>query len=117
MDVGAGLLAINAYREQARSYLGQRPYLAYPVSGDADCIFGWGEVILPALLTPRTFSEKANGFDYRYYPPASVYVGITTSASEDQRHLYYLDTKAANGLVDLGKITDYLNAALAAACP
>ena len=92
-------------------------YLANPISSDADCIFGWGEAILPSLLAPRTISSKANGFDYRYYPPADVYVGITGSAIDNQRHLYFLDAKTGNGLVDLGAIGSFLDSALTAGCP
>ena len=92
-------------------------YLANPTTNDADCIFGWGEAILPTLLTPRTFSAKANGFDYRYYPPANVYLGVTTSPTDHQRHLYFLDAKTSDGIMDVGTIDGYLDAALAAGCP
>lgn len=92
-------------------------YLANPTTNDADCIFGWGETILPTLLTPRTFSAKANGFDYRYYPPANMYLGVTTSPSDHRRHLYFLDAKIGNAVVDIGAIDGYLDAALAAGCP
>jgi len=92
-------------------------FLANPVSSDADCIFGWGEIALPSLLTPRTFSDKANGFDYRHYPPADVYLGIRTSASDKQRHVYFLDARAGSGIRDLGVIDSYLDAALKTGCP
>lgn len=92
-------------------------YLAYPTTSDADCLFGWGEDILPALLTPRTMSARGNGFDYRFYPPANLYVGVAISATDRQRHLYFLDAKTSDGIVDLGAIGGYLNAALAAGCP
>lgn len=92
-------------------------YLAYPTTSDADCVFGWGEDILPALLTPRTMSAKGNGFDYRFYPPANVYVGVALSAADRRRHLYFLDARTSDGIVDLGVIGGYLDAALAAGCP
>jgi len=92
-------------------------YLAYPIYTDADCIFGWGEEILPKLLTPRTLSDKANGFEYRFYPPANVYIGVTLSATDQQRHAYFLDAKTSDGLRDLGEISGFLNSALAAGCP
>ncbi|MCX7176384.1 MAG: cytochrome c [Proteobacteria bacterium] len=92
-------------------------FIAYPTTTDADCIFGWGEAILPALLAPRTLSARANGFDYRYYPPANVYVGVAIAATDHQRHLYFLDAKTSDGLLDLGNIGSYLSAALAAGCP
>ena len=31
-------------------------YIAYPVTTDADCLLGWGETILPSLLTPRRYA-------------------------------------------------------------
>ncbi len=92
-------------------------YIANPLSSDADCLLGWGETSFPALLTPRTFSITAAGFDYRYYPPTNVYVGINTPAPNKQRHLYYLDAKTSAGLIDLGDIGTYLATALAAGCP
>lgn len=92
-------------------------YLANPTSSDADCVFGWGEQLLPTLLTPRTFSARANGFDYRYYPPANVYVGVTTSPVDRRRHLYVLDAKTGTAVVDIGLLDGYLAAAIAAGCP
>ena len=92
-------------------------FLAYPTSTDADCIFGWGETVLPTLLTPRTFSDKANGFDYRYYPPANVYVGIRAAPPDSQRHVYFLDGNSTDGVLDIGAIIVYLDAALTAGCP
>ena len=92
-------------------------YLANPTTNDADCIFGWSETLLPTLLAPRTFSAMANGFDYRYYPPAHVYLGITTSATDNRRHLYFLDAHANYGVLDIGSINGYLDAALTAGCP
>lgn len=86
-------------------------------SSDADCIFGWGEVSLPSLLTPRAFSGKANGFDYRHYPPANVYVGVRPSASDNQRHVYFLDAGSGSGILNLGVIDSFLDAALTAGCP
>lgn len=92
-------------------------YLAYPITSDADCIFGWGETILPALLAPRALSIRAAGFDYRYYPPADVYVGIAISTTDNRRHVYFLDAKTSDGLVDLGDAGSYLSSALTAGCP
>ena len=91
-------------------------FLANPTSSDADCIFGWGETILPALLTPRTLSATNDLVDYRFYPPA-VYVGVAKSPKGTSRHLYYLDQKTASTVVDLGDISVYLPSALAAGCP
>jgi cytochrome c553 len=92
-------------------------YLAYPITSDADCIFGWGETLLPALLAPRTLSIRAAGFDYRYYPPADVYVGVALSTTDNRRHVYFLDAKTSDGLVDLGDAGSYLSSALTAGCP
>lgn len=92
-------------------------YLANPIYTDADCVFGWGEETLPQLLTPRTQTDKGGGFDFRFYRPANVYVGVSISSLDQHRHLYFLDAKTTNGLVDLGEITNYLGSALAAGCP
>lgn len=94
-------------------------FLANPTSSDADCIFGWGETVLPSLLSPRAASARAGVFDYRYYPPANVYIGIAMSATDQRRHVYFLDANAnaSAGLVDLGDIGGYLSPALAAGCP
>lgn len=93
-------------------------YLAYPVTTDADCIFGWGEaVVSPNLLTPRTASQSAYGYYYRYYPPAQIYVATAQSAYDGTTHLYYLDAKSNQGILDLGDDSQYLSLALAAGCP
>lgn len=92
-------------------------FIANPTTNDADCIFGWGEALLPALLSPRTWSARAGVFDYRFYPPANVYVGIALSATDNRRHLYFLDAKTGADLVDLGDIGGYLESALTAGCP
>jgi hypothetical protein len=89
-------------------------YIAYPVSNDADCVLGWGEVNYPGLMSPRTSSQTGSGYDYRYYPGANLYVGISLPAPSTTRHVYYLD---AAGLFDLGDLSPYLAQALAAQCP
>lgn len=92
-------------------------FLANPTTTDADCIFGWGETVMPTLLTPRTQSVKAGVIDYRYYPLANIYVGIAASPQDQRRHLYFLDGRAGAKLVDLGDLGSFLAPALSAECP
>ncbi|WP_374348947.1 cytochrome c [Chitinimonas sp.] len=92
-------------------------YIANPVTDDASCIMGWGEVNYPALLSPRALTNQDGGYAYRYYPPANVYLGVNLAQNTSTRHLYFLDAAHGSSLLDLGSISPYLDAALKAACP
>jgi hypothetical protein len=90
-------------------------YIANPVTDDASCILGWGEATYPTLLKPAAQTVTGFGYEFRYYPLANVYTGVNVVPAGQTRHLFYLD--ALQGLLDLGDIRPYLDAALAMGCP
>lgn len=92
-------------------------FLANPVSTDSDCTFSWAEVMLPTLFAPRTLTEQAYGYAYRYYAATGIYLGSRLTPTDARRHVYYLDSRAAADIIDLGLIDPYLDQALAAGCP
>ena len=91
-------------------------YLANPVSSDADCLLGWGEVNYATLLAPRTLSATAGGYTYRHYPP-DLYVGVAQNSADGQLHLYTYSPPQDTAVRDLGPAAPYLSQALAAGCP
>lgn len=77
----------------------------------ADCVFKWGERQFPTLFTAPPFMSSTFGdFLYRYYPGSSTYLAVT---STDQ-HLFFLDKKTTQGLVNLGPVSEWLSSA---SCP
>ncbi len=78
-------------------------YLANPNGNDSDRLFNWAEGAAPSLLSPRAASQSAAGYYLRHYSDTNVYL-----ATQNGRVYYYDANKPANGVVDLGSISDWL---------
>ena len=81
-------------------------FLANPNGNDSDRLFDWAEGAAPSVLGPRAKSQSANGYYFRYYSNTNIYL-----ATMNGRVYLYEANKPANGVVDLGTISDWLGKA------
>lgn len=71
----------------------------------ADCVFAWAEQSYPDLLSPMSLISVTTGdYLYRYYAGTGNYLGVQVS----NQHLLFLNTRTNPGLVDLGRLADWL---------
>lgn len=76
----------------------------------ADAVFDWGQTNFPAYVAPpMAVSQSAWGYYYRYYWATDSFL-----ASKDGRLWYY---RASTGLLDLGRLTDFYQLAIARTSP
>ena len=81
-------------------------YLAAPNGNDSDRLFDWAEGRFPTLLTPSAQSQTLGDYYYRHYSGSGLYVATSGG------RLYLYDAgNPANGIVDLGGVTDWLGQA------
>lgn len=64
-----------------------------------DCLFDWAQGQYPDWLTPANANSTSQGaYYYRHYAQSDAYLGVSTADG----HSYYLGTRTANRLIDLG---------------
>jgi hypothetical protein len=66
----------------------------------SDCLFNWAETSFPEYFAPRTQSQSAPPYYYRFYPPGT-YLAIASN------RLLYFGPLSPTTVLDLGDVTTF----------
>lgn len=83
---------------------------ASAATSSSECLFNWVEKNYATYFAPAAASSSLGNYDYRYYSTTKSYLAL----ANDTQHVVYVGPLSNNGVLDLGKFSDWLSMA---GCP